>query len=673
MVPRWLTRVLIGTLAVPALFAGLVLWSFGDRDAATERIPAAVVNLDEPVTQGKGKNAQTVYAGRLLAAELTSPAQEEDRSLGWELAGADDALTGLQEGRYFAVVTIPEDFSRTLAGIAGRDPSAAEITVRSNDAASPVVAQVSDQIGTIASARLGRFITARYLEGVFTQTATVGKQLGKAAGAAGQLADGAGQLGAGVEQAGQGASELADGLGELDAGAAQLAGGATELSSGAQELAGGLRQLDTGAGELAAGSRELARRTRTLPGQAQQLADGAGQLAEGVVVYADLVADWAQACRTRPLLALQAPRLCTIARAAAGAGGAQAAELASGAEQLTDGTQELAAAAPELRAGIQQLAGGARQLAGATGEAATGATQLAGGARQLADGTAELATGASVAGDGARALATGAGQLNDGTGQLRDGAQQLATGLTEGAEQVPSQDPSEAGDMAEVVSQPVRSTNQRVGDPVDLQTSLTPAAVALALWIGAFVTFLVRPALPQALAERAGPAYRVVLGGLRPAWLLGLGQALLVVVATVWLAGSPAGLSGWLGLVAALALGGAVFAAVAQAFVAVSGPRRGWIALIVFTALQVVTLGGLVPIQTAPAPLAALDGLLPVSALARVVTPVLVPDAPASAAGAVVVLLVWAGAAGAVSVLAARRRQQVRVADLRRDLEPART
>ena len=36
-------------------------------------------------------------------------------------------LRGLAEGDYHAVVVIPEDFSKTLAGIAGRDPDAAEM------------------------------------------------------------------------------------------------------------------------------------------------------------------------------------------------------------------------------------------------------------------------------------------------------------------------------------------------------------------------------------------------------------------------------------------------------------------------------------------------------------------------------------------------------------------
>ena len=75
----------------------------------------------------------------------------------------------------------------------------------------------------------------------------------------------------------------------------------------------------------------------------------------------------------------------------------------------------------------------------------------------------------------------------------------------------------------------------------------------------------------------------------------------------VWNAGKLLVLAG------GLLLPAAVFAAVNQAFVAVLGPRRGWMVSIVFAVLQAVSLGGLVPIDTAPPVLQALSGFLPVS------------------------------------------------------------
>ena len=49
-----LSRVLVGSLLLPAVFGALVLWSMSDRAENGDRVPAAVVNLDQPVTPGKG-------------------------------------------------------------------------------------------------------------------------------------------------------------------------------------------------------------------------------------------------------------------------------------------------------------------------------------------------------------------------------------------------------------------------------------------------------------------------------------------------------------------------------------------------------------------------------------------------------------------------------------------
>ena len=77
------SRVLVGTLLLPAVFGALVLWSLADRAEETEQVPAAVVNLDEPVVRDQGRTSRPIAAGRLLAAGLTSPADgEQDASAG---------------------------------------------------------------------------------------------------------------------------------------------------------------------------------------------------------------------------------------------------------------------------------------------------------------------------------------------------------------------------------------------------------------------------------------------------------------------------------------------------------------------------------------------------------------------------------------------------------------
>ena len=678
-----LSRVLAGTLLLPAVFGALVLWSLGDRAEQADRVPAAVVNLDKPVTKGTGEDKQVIAAGRLLAAGLTSPRPSEDHAesnLGWELTGAEDAEEGLQDGSYYAVITIPEDFSETLAAVTGDDPHSARISVRSNDSSSALIGQVSRQVADVAAARLGHRVTATYLEGIFAQSDELRLKLGKASDAAGKVADGATLVEDGATRLDDGASQLVGGLGQLSegagklgSGASRLADGAAELARGTSRLAAGADRLDAGAGRLAGGLGTMRERTRDLPRQTDRLADGADRVADGVAPYTELLAAWKDACLTDPVVTAAKPQLCAATIQAAGPRGENARRLRHGARQVADGARRLADGMPALTGGIDKAADGAARLSGGTSRLAAGAgkldagtERLAGGAAALSGGAGKLAGGADAASSGATRLADGSARLADGSARLSSGSSRLATGLSDGAGRIPDADRQ----AARVVADPVSTRASSLNPARDGATILVPVVLAFGLWLGAFVTYLVRRALPVQGLRAARPAWRVALSGWLPALLIGVVQAVLLLLVSLALGASftsPAGVAAML-LVCA-----AAFAAVNQAFVAVLGRRRGWIVVIAFTALQAVSLGGLVPIDTAPGPLQLLNGVLPVARAADGFAHLTLGGQVGSPLADAVAVGLWGVAAFAVATVAARRRQRVTLSDVRREVSAARS
>ena len=215
------------------------------------------------------------------------------------------------------------------------------------------------------------------------------------------------------------------------------------------------------------------------------------------------------------------------------------------------------------------------------------------------------------------------------------------------------------------MADPVATTASRLNPQQDGASLLAPAVLALGLWLGAFVTYLVRRALPEEALRAARPAWRLTLDGWAPALLVGAAQGVLLLLGAL---AFGARFTSPVGVAALLLLCVAAFTAVNQAFVALLGPRRGWIAAIAFTALQAVSLGGLVPIDTAPRPLQLLNLVLPVPRASEGLAHLTLGGQVGSPVGAAFVVLAWGVVALAVTTLVARRRQRLSLSDVRREV-----
>lgn len=317
---------LLGLVLVPVIIAASFTWATWKSDSRLQRIDAAIVNNDEPVTI----DDQMVPMGRQLAAGLvTGDPDNPDLNIHWVLSDPDDAADGMASGRYAAVVTIPENFSAAATSFGGeaQDAEQAVVQIETSQIGGVTDPQVAQLIVDTASRVMSTTLTETYLDNIYLGFNQMGEQFGELAEGTQQLAEGAEQLADGTGQAAEGTEELADGMGQLSAGGRELSAGVGELSSGAGQLATGLGRMRD--------------ETRALPGQAQQLADGAG-------------------------------------------------ELSSGADQLASGADQLSSGADQLSSGVQQYGQGVQQFAQGTQEYTAGVKQYAGGVKQLTDGAAPL-------------------------------------------------------------------------------------------------------------------------------------------------------------------------------------------------------------------------------------------------------------------------------------------
>jgi len=567
-----------GLIAVPVLIMGLLTWALWSPDSDHGTATAAVVNNDAPVTV----NGQLIPLGRQLTGDLT---HSSDSAYKWVLTDSSDAASGLDNGTYAAVVTIPKDFSaRATSAASGKplDASRAVVDIKTSASSGVVDPALSQRIADGTQQTLNNQIVETYLDNIYVGFSTIHGQINQAADGAGQLADGT----------------------------RQLVPGAQQVADGAAKLASGTAQLATGSAQLSSGLSQAQQQTAQLPALTKQLADGAEQVAQGNEKLAGTIVPLAN----RIIAAIDA--LPSAAAAAADvqkladqcSGDAQfcdnlkqaAARVTADADQIDGAKAAIRAQAVQVRDGIQALATGARQVANGNAQLAKQSGTLAAGIATAADGARQLDTGVQQANSGAQQLADGARQVSDGTGKVNDGAQQLSSSLDKGRDQVPNYTDAERNHLKTIAASPTTLASDSASSGA---LAITLFAV-LALWALALATYLVTRAVPDAVLTAREPTWQIIARAALP----GATAAALAAVAITAMA-IPAlglGVGGSFEFLGVALLAAFAFVSLNQAVTAIFG-RAGRLA-----SLAVLVLGAATGIvSTLPSPFYALADYLP--------------------------------------------------------------
>ena len=492
---------------IPILYSGFFLGSIWDPYGQTKNLPVAFVNEDK----GASLNGKSLNVGESVEKKL-----KDNHDLGWEFVSKQQADEGVNSGHFYAVVTIPSDFSQKAASITESEPQQAVINFTTTPAKNYIGSLVSNQAAAKVKSSVSEQITRAYAKGIL-------ENLDK--------------LGIGLDTAANGASTLHDGLGRLQSGTQTYVGGVRQLAVNQQSLTGGLAQLSDGSRKLQAGLGQL---SNNLPTESQlsQLSDGMKQLQSGINQLNASVSN------PSPVLMAQQNKVKTDAQTlvqtmeasksdllAAGGTlqtlGAQAA--ASGSNSTTISlpqisnisraftktqtiiaqtttllgdlqtlTQQLSAQQIQLQAGVSALNNGVNQLTPNAITAFNGYNSVRFANNQLLAGSASLTNGLSEAKSGSQKLANGAsllesrsGALIDGTSQLANGADTLANKLADASNRIKIQ-PTGATTQQQIAN-PVKSEVTEKGNVPNYGYALSPYVLSLSLFVGAIVLNVIYP------------------------------------------------------------------------------------------------------------------------------------------------------------------------------------
>ncbi|MFD1484177.1 YhgE/Pip family protein [Lacticaseibacillus baoqingensis] len=385
----WVTMIAI--ILIPFVYSFCFLTSAWDPYGNTGKIPVAVVNLDQPASLS-GKKIQ---AGADTVKQL-----HDDDQLEWHFVSAKQAAQGLKDNKFYTVVTIPRDFSQDAATVLDPKPKQMKLTYQTNGSLN-YVSEIISQVGADKlNSQIKEKVTTAFVNELFANINTIGKQLKTASNGAAQLKDGVVQYTGGVVQVDNGLTTLNGKVPELSSGVQQLADGGNTLNSkvnqGSPTLTNAVGQLTNGAGTLAGGLGQLNSKVPALAGGVDQLANGGAALHSGLGQLNGKV-----------------PALASGVN-----------QLQAGSSVLYQGLGELNGKVPALADGVDQLADGGNSLYAGLGE-------LNGKVPALADGVNQLATGGTSLYNGLGELNSKIPALSDGVVKLNDGGATLNTGLSQ--------------------------------------------------------------------------------------------------------------------------------------------------------------------------------------------------------------------------------------------------
>ncbi|BDH55386.1 hypothetical protein MTP03_03250 [Tsukamurella sp. PLM1] len=567
---RMTRAAIVVLMLLPLVYGALYLWAFWDPFGNVNKMPVALVNADKG-TEVKG---QKINAGAEVEKALA-----DDESLDWHVVSPSEARQGVQDGTYYFMLELPENFSSAISSPMTGKPEKAQLKAIYNDANN----YVSSTIGQSAMAQVLNAVSTRISGQAVNQVLSMMITAGS-----------------GIEDAADGAGKLHDGLVTANDGAAQLASGLATAKTGSAQLRTGSQQLSDGINQATDPILAVTKALSGLGGNTEQLQQSAAALVEaadkaGVFVktqdtaLAGIDAAIRQLAASPEPAARQAADGLRLVRAQL----AQASMTPAAKQQITAAAGSAAVLTEQLRTPGSPLQTVLAKIGSTGGDLTAKLTELRSGAAQLAAGNATLD-------DGITQLSDGAGKLASGTVQLRDGSQELSTKLREGAGAVPKWSQEQTAQVADTIGGPVQLATTHENRAPNFGTGMAPFFLTLALFFGALVLWMVfRPLQNRAIAAEV-LAIRVVMASYLPAAAIALCQAVILYCVVRFALGlEVAHPIAMLFFMMGVSL---AFLAFTQAVNALVGASVGRVLIMALLMLQLVSSGGMYPVETTARP-----------------------------------------------------------------------
>lgn len=440
-------------ILIPLLYSYFYLKAFWDPYGNLQDVKVGIVNLDEGVN------------GNNKGQELKNKLLEKD-SLKFESVSVDDANTSLANQEYYAMITIPKDFTQNLESAENADRKITTITYSPNKKSNYLASQIiKSAVNTIE-----KEIRSEISE---TVVGTLSDNLNEVPDKMGEISDGAGQIQEGTSKLATSYQEFDNGVDSAYEGSKALDSGMSELNSGIDQVYAGIEALQNGTGDI-----------DTLITSVNKLATNYAEFDSGLQKYVAGVNSSNEKV-TNLIGALSTQDYATAGTIATELATQSVQSKAKGLDAKTVGAK-LTASSSEINSGIKLL----NSKVSGLNKLTAGAEQLEQGMSKLQKGGKTLKTGASQLLTGLETLSSSSKQVKDGVNSLNEGAKELKNGVDEGITDT-KQELKKLDGLDEYTANPIEVEEESYGEIDAYGIGFAPYFISLSLWVGALMAFVV--------------------------------------------------------------------------------------------------------------------------------------------------------------------------------------
>lgn len=510
------TIIFIVILLIPVIYSFFYLKSYWDPYGNLQDLKVAIVNLD------KGEDDQN--QGNELVQSLI-----DSGTIKICTVSEDEAQDGLVNGRYYAKITIPEDFTKSLNNAENADREKTVITYSPNKKSNYLAYQIINNVVTKTELSLQAKVSEKVVASLKEKLEEVPTKMEEINDGIGKVKDGADTLNGGLKTLEDGTNTLKTNYDKFDTGitssyegSKSLESGMNSVKEGTQSFVNGTNDLSSAVSQIQAGTQELSSKTgngiQAINSGVTKLAEGSNNLDSSLGKYVTGVNNLneknEQIIDGVIAMGKKSPELLQNTDFQKLYYGATQIKQSGSYETITQSGKQIKAGSESVKSGmtslkssmssVEQIATGIQKLNLATSQVNEGVKKLSAGTNSLNLGVSKVQEGTKTLNNGLQTLSSSSKDVKQGISKLAEGSKQAYDGgitLSNGVNTLQTEISTGIDDTKKELTKldgldtytedPIEIKEESYGEVDKYGISFTPLFLSIGLWVGALMSYVI--------------------------------------------------------------------------------------------------------------------------------------------------------------------------------------